>query len=178
MAELTVAMTYARALFQAAKELSKEKRIADELCEMESILENDSEFVRFLSMPSISAEEKKSAVQDIFGAAFSSEFVNFMCILVEKGRVSQFNRIAREYKKLHDADEGFSSGIIYSAIPLTPDRIAKFEEETGRLIKEKVRLENEIDESMIGGIRIQVSGKIIDASIKSRVSALADTIIK
>ena len=178
MAELTVARTYAKALFGAAKDLDKVAVIAEELKGMEKVFENEAELVRFLSMPSIPQGEKVDALQDIFSGRVSEEFLNFICILVEKGRFSQFERIAREFDAIRNEEEGFSAGVIYSSIPLTPDRLMKFDEETGKLLREKVKLTNEIDESLLGGIKILINGKMIDASVKSRVSALADAIIK
>lgn len=178
MAELTVARTYARALFGAAKDLDKLEVIAEDLKDMEQVLGNETELVRFLSMPSIPQSEKIDALRDIFSGMVSEEFLIFICILIEKGRLSQFERIAREFDAIRNEEEGFSAGVIYSSIPLTQDRLEKFEEETGRLLREKVRLTNEIDESLLGGIKILINGKMIDASVKTRVSALADAIIK
>ena len=38
------------------------------------------------------------------------------------------------------------------------------------------QLENEIDKTLLGGVKILIDGKIIDASVKSRVEALAEAI--
>ena len=65
---------------------------------------------------------------------------------------------------------------MYSAVPLSRSTLAKFEAETGKLLQKKVRLENEIDKSLIGGVRIFADGKMIDASVRARVSALIETI--
>ena len=61
--------------------------------------------------------------------------------------------------------------------PLSEERIVKFEEETTRLISEKVKLENEVDPYLIGGVKIMVNGKLIDASLRSRLKDLGSNLI-
>ena len=53
----------------------------------------------------------------------------------------------------------------------------KFEEQTGNLIKENVKLENEIDASIIGGIKILIDGKVIDATLRKRLDDLGSSIL-
>ena len=64
-----------------------------------------------------------------------------------------------------------------SATPLSEERIVKFEEETTRLISEKVKLENEVDPYLIGGVKIMVNGKLIDASLRSRLKDLGSNLM-
>ncbi|MCI8631583.1 MAG: ATP synthase F1 subunit delta [Firmicutes bacterium] len=176
MAELAVARTYGSALFEAAKELGRIEPIESELAEMLEIFKSDPEFMLFLSSPSISHDEKKEVLHDLFHGQLSGEFLNFMDILIEKGRMRRFEKIASVYTELVNAEEGITAGIIYSAVPLDAGRLEKFEKETSKLLKKNIRLENEIDKSLIGGVKIFADGKMIDASLRARVSALMDTI--
>lgn len=176
MAELAVARTYGHALFEAAKELGKEELIKNELAEMISIFESDPEFMLFLSAPSISHDEKKSVMHDLFDEKFSKEFLNFMSVLIEKGRTKRFAKIAAVYNELLDMEEGIVAGTVFSAVPLDAVRLEKFEKETSRLLKKNVRLKNEVDKNLIGGVKIFADGKMIDASVRARVEALMDTI--
>ena len=84
--------------------------------------------------------------------------------------------LAVVYTELVNTEEGITVGIIYSAVPLDSDRLERFEKETGKLLRKNVRLENEVDKSLIGGVKIFADGKMIDASLRARVSALMDTI--
>ncbi len=176
MAELAVARTYGSALYQAAKELGKIELIREELAALQAVFERDPELMLFLSAPSIPGTEKQTVIHDLFDGDLCEEIVNFLLILVEKGRIKRFSKIIAVYERLQDEEEGVILGSIYSAVPLSEDRLAKFEAETGKLLQKKVRLENEIDKSLIGGVRIFADGKMIDASVRARVSALIETI--
>ena len=92
-----------------------------------------------------------------------------MCILVDKGRVRHFERMVRAYDTLLDQANGIASGEVFSAAPLSDDQIRRLEEQTGKLIGENVQLENHVDRSLIGGVRVQVAGKIFDASLKRKL---------
>ena len=176
MAELAVARTYGSALFEAARDLDKIELIKNEIAEMLEIFKSTPEFMLFLNAPSISHDEKKAVLHDLFEGQFSREFLNFMDILIEKGRMRRFEKIASVYTELVNTEEGITVGIIYSAVPLDSDRLERFEKETGKLLRKNVRLENEVDKSLIGGVKIFADGKMIDASLRARVSALMDTI--
>jgi F0F1-type ATP synthase delta subunit len=61
---------------------------------------------------------------------------------------------------------------------LSAEQLARFEKETGRLLRRNVKLEPVIDARLIGGVRIYVDGKFIDASIRRKLDDLKETIMK
>jgi F-type H+-transporting ATPase subunit delta len=87
-----------------------------------------------------------------------------------------FQRIVRAFKSLVDQEKGVSFGKILSVQPLRPEQLKEFEEETGKLLKTRVSLENETDLSLIGGVKIFVAGKVFDASLRTRLENLGNAI--
>lgn len=177
MAELTIGMTYGNALFQAACEVGKREEILQEAEKVAELLEKESDLCAFIDTPTISVTEKKNVLTNIFEGRISEELLNFLFILVDKGRTRHFGRAIKVYKELYNAEEGFALGKVYSARPLDEERIKKLEEETGRLLRQNVRLSNEVDAKLIGGVKILIDGKIIDASLRARLDNLNNTII-
>lgn len=172
MAELTVAMTYGNALFEAAKDLNMVHEIRDTINMIEEVFQDNPDFYELLNSPSLSSENKKYLIKDVFKERINDEVINFLYILIDKRRTTELSRIVRIYEQLVNRDEGFGTGIIYSVSPLSDKQIFEFEEQTGQLLKERVKLNNEIDESLIGGIRILIEGKEINASLKGRLNKL------
>ena len=74
--------------------------------------------------------------------------------------------------KLMDEYRGEAYGKIYSAVPLSPEQLVKFEAEAGKLLREKVKLRNKIDRSLLGGVKVLVDGKLIDASLRACLNDL------
>lgn len=173
MAELTVDMTYGTALFEAAGELGKVDQIRDEAEQVLTVFDEESDLSRFVNYPAISADEKKKVLQSVFGGKICDELLNFLYVLIDKRRIGQFPRIVKVYKDLVDREEGVAYGTVYSAVPLDEKRLGEIEEETSKLIREKVKLTNEIDQNLMAGVKILVEGKVIDASYRKKFDEMA-----
>ncbi|MBR0599184.1 ATP synthase F1 subunit delta [Sinanaerobacter chloroacetimidivorans] len=176
MAELTVDLTYGKALLLAATDVNKTEVILEEAKELLKILDLEPEFREFLSTPVVSAAEKKKVIADIFTGKICDELLNLLFILVDKGRAREFSNIIRKYKQLLDESRGYSIGTLFSVKLLSQEQLEIFEEKTGKLIQKKVKLENKIDTSIIGGVRIFIEGKVIDATIKKRLKDLSESL--
>ena len=172
MAELTVDLTYGNALFAAAKERDKVKLVSEESAALLAIFEREPELQAFLNTPAVSAREKKAVMTAIFEGKICEELLNFLRVLIDKGRTRHFARIIRAYRDLTNKEEGISYGEIVSVKPLAEARRRRFEEEVGKLLRLKVRLENKLDAGLVGGVKVYVDGKIIDASVKGRLGEL------
>lgn len=169
MAELSVDMTYATALFEAAGDAGKIDQIREEAEDLLVVFDEEKDFHRFFHTPNILADEKKEVLQNVLGDKVSAEFLHFLFILIDKGRVRHLARITKAYGDLVDRAEGFAVGEVFSARPLSDGQIERAQEEVGKLIGGKVKLENRVDKSLIGGMKIQVAGKLFDASIRRRL---------
>lgn len=177
MAELTIDLTYGSALFQAAEETGKRDLILDEACQVLGIFEQEPEFYAFINYPAISAEEKKTVLKQVFEGRICEELLNLLYVLVDKGRTLHFSRIIKAYREMVNHEDGFSYGTVYSVEPLDPQQIAKLESQTSSLLQQNVRLENKLDPKIMGGIKILVDGRIIDASIRKRFEDLESKLI-
>lgn len=172
MAELTVEMTYGKALFEAAKDANKIELIFEEIKEIAKLFKNEPDFYEFVNTPIISGAKKKTAVEKIFTGRISPEVLNFLYILIDKRRTKNFGKIVDQYQKIINISEGVSSGDIYSVEELTKQQLLAFEEKTGKLLRKNVKLENKVDPSILGGVKIFVEGKVIDATIRKRLQDL------
>lgn len=176
MAELTVDMTYGKALFQAAADVNKAEIILKESQEMLKLFKENPDLREFIKTPVISAVEKKQVIEKIFSGRICDELLNLLYILIDKRRAGSFESIVQQYKRLMDESHGFSIGTIYSVNPLSKEQLETFEEKTGKLIRKKVRLENKTSSSIIGGVRIFIEGKVIDATIRKRLNDLKESL--
>jgi len=172
MAELTVEITYGKALFEAAKDVDKVDQILEELKAISGIFNQEPDFYEFFITPVISGPEKKKVIENIFAGRISGEMYNFLLVLIDKRRTASYSRIVREYQKLVDGKHGLSVGTIISVESLTDDQLNSFEEKTGNLLKKNVKLANKVDPSILGGVKIFIEGKVIDASIRKQLQDL------
>ena len=76
-----------------------------------------------------------------------------------------------------DREEGITYGTVYSVEPLKDTQIARLEEQLTALLQEKTKLTNELDPKLIGGFKILVDGRILDASIRKRLQDLGRKLV-
>jgi len=82
MAELTVEMTYGKALYEAARDTKKVEIILEEINEIKELFQAEPDFYEFVNTPVIAGAKKKAAVEKIFTGRISPEVLNFLYILI------------------------------------------------------------------------------------------------
>jgi ATP synthase F1 delta subunit len=177
MENLTVNDVYGLALYEAASELGKTDEFLGAARVIRDVFKEQPDFFLLLRTPSIAPSERKKLAAEVFDGRVPPELVNFIYVLMDKRRVGQFAGIVGVFEKKADAEEGVLEGRIESATELTKEQLARFENETGKLLRKNVRLKSEVDARLIGGVRIYIDGKLIDASIRRKLDELKEKII-
>jgi ATP synthase F1 delta subunit len=177
MEGLNVAAAYGTALFEAARDREKIDVVSEEISALEALFRAEPLFFELLCNPGIDADGKKRALTEVLGGRVCEEVLNFLFILIDKRRIGQFPRVVRAYQKQVNDNLGLSIGTIYSVEPLSEDRMGRFEAETGKLLRKKVKLENLTAADLVGGVRILIEGKLIDASIRKRLDDLKERLM-
>jgi ATP synthase F1 delta subunit len=175
---LTVNDVYGEALYEAASSLGRTDEFLDAVKVMRDVFREFPDFFLLLRTPSIAPGERKELATKVFGERVSRELLNFVYVLMDKRRVGQFSGIVSAFEKKADAREGVSRGRIESAVALSAEQLERFEKETGKLLQRSVKLAPSVNALLIGGVRIYIDGKFIDASIRRKLDDLKETIMK
>ena len=174
MESLNVDITYGTALFQAAEDLNNTEQIAVEANEIAGIFKENPQFFQLLKSPTFPGGEVKEIVRRVFEGKLAESLLNFLYVLIDKRRIGHFYGIVKAFEKCVDEKKGVTTGTIYSAVEIPEEKLKKFEKETGQLLQKNVELKNEIDKALIGGVKIYIDGKLIDASIRRRLDDLKE----
>src|SRR5437588_13105763 len=101
--------TYARALFDAAKERGHLAGVREELADFAAAMRDVPELHDTLVNPQLDPRVKRSALEGLL--AGGNELVrNFLLLLAEKGRIGELEPIQAEFERLVAADEGVLAG--------------------------------------------------------------------
>lgn len=176
MAEL-VSKRYALALFEAAEDLGKINDFNDELDFLRTILEDEKDLLVLLCHPRIKKNEKKDLINRIFRDKLSLELVNLMYILIDKRRESNILDIIEKYKELYNEHENIVKVVAKTAVPMEDKSQNKLAEVLGNKLNKTVKLTNEVDKSVIGGVLLKVESKIIDGTLKGQLDSISKVII-
>jgi len=161
-------------LFEASKELGKTGEFREVLDSLNLIFSENPLFFNLLRSPAVAAQDRQQAAREVLKGKVPDEILNFLYVLIGKKRIGQYRGIVKAFEKLADREDGVTKGRIFSAMPLEKNQVERFEEQTGKLMKMNVALEADVDPSLIGGVRIYVEGKLIDASIRKRLDDMKE----
>lgn len=169
------ARVYAEALFAAGEDKGKINELQEQLAEFADAVDGNRELQVFLFSPYLSSQEKKEGLARAVTGA-EREFVNFLELLVEKGRMPEIFQIRREYDELWKKANRRLDVTVTSAIELDPSVVGKIGEEVERQTGEKVELSSEVDDGILGGIVLRVGNMVLDASIRTRLEKLRKSV--
>jgi len=170
-----VAHAYAAALFEVGKEKGRLDPLRDQLGQFAEALDRDRDLQVFFFSPYFSSAEKTAgAKRAIVGA--DPEFLNFLELLIEKGRMPEIFRVRREFEELWKHENRRIDVTVTSAVELDPGVVGKIGEEIQRQTGQEVELASRVDEDILGGVVLQVGNMVLDASIRSRLEKLRKSV--
>jgi F-type H+-transporting ATPase subunit delta len=150
--------------------------ISKEVEELAEIFEAYPDFKNLLTMPTIPLHTRKDIVYKVFIGKINNKLLNFLLVLLDNGRMVRWESIVRTFQKLVSASENITDGDVVTAVPIDDERKGHIEEVVGKLVGKNVRLSNEIDPGIIGGVKVMIDGKIIDGSIKAALEDMREIV--
>ena len=166
-----IARVYSEALFEVAKDKDKLDEVREQLGQVADAVDSDRDLQVFFFSPYFSSEEKREGIAKLLDGA-SEELVNFLELLAEKHRMAALFRIRRRYDELWAKENERLAVIVTSAVELDPDVVESVGREIEAKTGKKIELSSRVDESIIGGLVLQVGNRVLDASIHSRLEKL------
>ena len=166
---------YAAALFMLASEENCRNEVSEALGVIVKTFEENSEYVDFLSSPAIPLSERLTAIDEAFGVLHEYA-VSFVKLLCEKRYVGFLGDAYTEYENLLSASSKISTAKVTSAVALTSKEKTLLTEKLETKFGHRVILETVVNGDILGGLIIEIDGKIIDASLRQRLGDLKDVI--
>jgi len=165
------ARRYAEALYTLGVEENCVQEIDRDYHRVVDEMRDVPDFIRFLMHPLVAHDAKTSLLKSAFPDI--SQFLhNLFAILVKNGREGYIEMIYDEFERLRESEEGIVKVSVMTAKELSSQDRRRLSEHLAHTLGNEVRLDEHIDESLIGGLRIEVGGKVIDGSLRARLDEL------
>jgi F-type H+-transporting ATPase subunit delta len=173
MSEAVVAKRYAEALFQIGKEKNTLDKLAEELRTVRKVFQdNQKQLHTFLTHPRVKKEQKKQFLQEVF-TGLGTDVVHTLQLLAERHRIQITPYLADHFIHLVNDAKGIAEATVYSVRGLSDkEQTALAKNLAKRFNKQEVRLENTVDASMIGGMKIRIGNTIYDGSLSGKLRRL------
>jgi len=172
-----LARTYALALFEASEHEGGEDRVEEIAGELDEILElsrSDRSFSEFLRSRILPVKQRAGSLRLVFEGRISDLTLRFLLVLNKKGRLGQLESIAAGYDQILQERFGRVEVDVYTTSPIDRAQFNAIGERLrGSLGKEPV-LHAYTDESMLGGLKLQIGDQLIDASVSTQLRKIRD----
>ena len=169
---------YGEALFSLAVETNNTdgfKSALDSVCE---IFKGDPEYVEFLACYGIPVKERTDALAQAFCDSLPEYVLSFLQILCEQGAIKDFYECVNMYNALYAEHKKQTTATVTSATPLDENQKSALVKKLEKLCSKSVTLDCRLDKSVLGGLVIELDGKIIDGSLKHKLQKVKEVIDK
>ena len=165
---------YAGSLYELAIESNKTDVIHEELSYLADLLENSKALKKLIDSPILSRGEQQKAIIAVMEKAGADKLTTkFLGTLAENGRLSALPRIIQAFQIEHARRCGQVSAEVVSAVALDDSRKTVVEKTVARLAgSDNLLLSMRVDPSLIGGLVVRIGSRMIDTSIKTKLSRL------
>ncbi|XP_058225252.1 ATP synthase subunit O, mitochondrial-like [Rhododendron vialii] len=166
-----VSGNYASALYLSAVKANALEKVESELLDLVEASKRSPTFAQFMKDLTVPKVTRIKALTEICAQAKLSDITrNFLLILAENGRLRQMEIIAKRFTEATMAHRGEVKAIVTTVIPLPAEEEKELKETLQEILGQgkKVKLEQKIDSSILGGLVVEFSQKVFDMSIKTR----------
>ena len=167
-----VGSVYGEALYTLCRDENIAEQVLSEISVLQISFAREPEFIRLLSSPALTKAERCRILDDSFRGKVQPYLLNYLKILTEKGYMRHFSDCAHVYQDCYNADHNILSVTATTAQPLTKTQSSKLTAKLSAITGKTVHLENQIDPSVLGGVRLDYDGKRVDGTVQSRLNAI------
>jgi F-type H+-transporting ATPase subunit delta len=169
-----VAKSYAKALFELARERQQAEPIQAELDRAAAVMAEDATLGRVLDRPWISPASKRAVAGEIGQRLELSQLGrDFLALLAAQGRADHLGAIALAYREMLDAEQGRVRARVRTAVPLTDsDRAALGARLSQALGGKQVVIDEVVDRNLLGGFVAEIGSLIVDGSLDGQLGRL------
>ena len=169
----SVPLKYAQALADVAGEVQQEDQVQEELLVFAELLNSNQELMEALTHPAIPFSAKRKIVQELAKKIPLTEIVaNFILVLLEHARLPQFQEMIEAYESVLDELRGILRAEVASCEEVEEAMDQRLRKAVSTLTGKQVKINYQQDESLIGGLKLQIGSTLYDGSIRTQLEEI------
>ena len=162
---------FSQAIFSLALENNTIDTWLTNFNELEIITSN-MKLMSLLDKPDLDIKIKTKIIKKLFGDSISTEALNLIHLLSKRNIVHTLKSITDHFHQLVDSNKQLTRITIESATKLNPDQKTNLESFLAQFSKGSIKTNYLINDTLIGGFIAKIGDRILDASIKTRLKQL------
>ena len=138
----------------------------------------DQELLRSFTSADLTLAEKKQLLQEKVDDDLDESVLAGLFLTIESlPRKHMEAELVHEFLAFYYQTKGVVFGTAFSARKLSRINLRKLEAAFTSRLGKKIRLENKVDDSLIGGVKVVIGENVWDGSYKAKVEELKDSLL-
>lgn len=167
---------YARALFDLATAAGAIDEADQGFKAIADAVRSSVDLREVLSDSAIPSDKKLAIMSELFAGVPSPEAVAIASVVLQREGIAAVKEVHSEFVELCEAERGIVITEVTTAVPLSDAVRKTLIDKLTSLIGKPVSLRELVDESILGGIRINVAGRVLDGTLLSQLDAMRTTL--
>lgn len=173
MSDRLIGERYANGLSQAIEDSADLEPALEAVQRMAKLFTTNHDLHNALTNPAVAYAVRERVLDDVIKAEGAPDVVKrLLHLLMQAGRIGYIDTVAQLFSNCVDARLGRVRAKVYTAHEPSEEIVDRLRGSLETFSKKTVLLETAIDDDMIGGVRAEIGGLIIDGSLRSRVERL------
>ena len=170
---------YAKALMELAQEDDLVDAVFEDLKRFNELLEGSHELREVLTRRSYSSLEQEQVLRDVLGRLSPRDLTQrFLCLLVRRHRLDQFDGIMREFSNSYDELKGNIRVEVTTSTALEEDLENLLVAQIEGFTKKKVLISKTEDPGIIGGVVTRVGDLLFAGSLSTQLNRMSATLLR
>ena len=138
----------------------------------------NNDFLEIIKHPQLSTAKKKEMFSNIFKGKVEEDVLEFLLILIEKGRILELDKVLLEMRKIDLERSRTLIAKVKTVVPLLEEEKSALTNKLQLKYNKTIILKEEIDETIIGGVFVRVGNDIIDGTIRGKFDTIRKLTLK
>jgi F-type H+-transporting ATPase subunit delta len=173
-----VARRYARALIDLAARDQHVAEIGAQLRQHLDLIRTHTDLQRILYNPGVNADLKRDVLRGILERTQPLPLLrNFLLLLADKDRLSQFEGIYEVYERLANERMRRVVAHVTTAVALDAAQRQAMTQKLTQMTQKEVLLETHVDPAILGGVVVRINHTVLDGSLQGKLARLRQELV-
>jgi F-type H+-transporting ATPase subunit delta len=168
-----ISRKYAEALAKQNLDL----QLIDDLQLVKDCFESSEELRTLMDHPYINPKEKHFILDKLFAKKVDRLVLNTLHLLLDRRRLAAVTLLRDSYQEIYNREENIEAVQLKSAHQINQDSLSKIKANLEDIFDADIELSNELDESLIAGVKLKIGDRVFDASLKSKLKQMKDLLL-
>lgn len=173
-----ISVRYSKALFLASQQNNVLERVNDDMLLLYNTCLEIEEFNKLLENPIVSLSSKRKIIETVFSGKVHEVTLSFLYLILKNNREVFLENITRVFLDLYRKKMGFVSVSLTTAISIDDNLRKKIIEMINTAYKANVEMTESVNKNILGGFKLQIEDKLLDASVSTSLNKFKRELIK